>query len=325
MRISRVIVGSGTGDSSEFEFSSNLSVITEQPADAERLLSVFRNLYLGIKGGCQIFATVDGVEFEMTDEMIPLVGARMDGQFAVVDLALPPEISTDPTDIRDVQAVVARAALETVGAIRPTLDTAHLDKATLAVDRLREPLANDAHAAYLRRAGFLQLFARRSGRQLLDPNDPVVRELASFDTVLENRRRQISSSGEPLPSEVAHATDALRELMSARIGGAAPETVAQMTPEAVEQDLAQWVVQQHDRQVTPVVAEICARHAEGIDVLGSVPIVIDLRRLEGLPPGGDAMRWAARLHSDELQFVVLVSDDDSRRWVESAFISSPAG
>ena len=319
MRVSRVVVESGTTSARTFEFNSNLSVINEPLLDAERLLAVFRNLYLGIKRGSAIFATIDGVEFEITSDMTPLVGQRLGGQFAIVDLASPPEIKTDPTDIRDVQAVVARAALETVGATCPTLDVARLDQAATAVDRYRDPLANDAHAAYLRRTGLLQLFSRRSGNELLDANDPAVQQLARFDKVLADRRRQVSSSTAPLPSEFAHATQTLRELVTARMGGIPADMAAKMSPEAVQRDVAQWVLQQHDRQITPIVAEICARHAEGIDVLGSVPIVLDLRRVDGLPPGGDAMRWAARLHSESLQFIVLVSNDDSRRWVESTF------
>lgn len=321
MRISRVIVEAGTPNARTFEFGSNLSVLTESPADAERLLAVFRNLYLGIKRSCQIFVTIDGIEFEITSEMALLAGQRFDGRFSVLDLALPTEIGADPTDIRYVHAMVARAALETVGATCPTLDLARLDQAALAVDRNRGPLVDDTHASQLRRTGLRQLFSRRSNHESLDPKDSAVRQLARFERVLSDRRRQVSSSTAPLPSEFALATDTLRELVSARRGGIPPEVAAAMTPEAVERDVAQWVVQQHDRQMTPIVAQTCARHAEGIDVLGAVPIVIDLRKVAGLPPGGDAMRWAARLHGEKLQFIALVSDDDSRHWVESAFVS----
>lgn len=324
MRLSRVIVESGTADSRTFEFGANFSVIVESPADAERLVAVFRNLYLGSKRGCQIFATIDDVEFEITNDMVPLVGQRLAGEFGVLDLALPPAITTNPTDIRDVQATVARAALETVGATRPTLDLARLDEAAVAVDQYRDPLANDPHAAYLRRTGLLQLFSRRPGRESLDPNDPAVQQLARFDQVLADRRRQVSSSSPPLPEEFEHATTSLRELVSARTGGTPLEMVATMSTEAIERDVAQWVGQQHDRQVTPMVTDACERHAEGIDVLGSIPIVLDLRRIDGLPPGGDAVRSAARLYGEDLQFIVLVADDDSRRWVENTFVSSPA-
>lgn len=324
MKISRVVVESGSDGVRTFAFGPGLTVLSESPADAERLLAVFRNLYLGIKRGCQIFATIDDVEFEVTNDMVPLMGQRMAGQFGVIDLALPQPIATNPTDIRDVQSVVARAALETVGAIPATLDLERLDQAMLAVDQYRDPLANDAHAAYLRRTGLLQLFSRRSGQDLLDSNDPAVRQLARFDQVLISRRRQLGSSSPPLPEEFEEATVALRELVSARMGGIPPAMAAAMSPEAIERDVAQWVVQQHDRQVTPVVAELCSQHATGIDVLGPIPMVLDLRRIDGLPPGGDAMRWAARHHGERLQFIVLVGDDDTRRWVETTFASSNA-
>lgn len=324
MRISRVEVESGNGSTNDYAFGPELAVVSGSPAETERILVAFRNLYMGVKRGCQLFATVNDVEFEITSDMVPLIGQRLGGQFHVIDLALPPAISTDPTDIRDVQAVVARAALETVGAVPATLDLARLDQAAVAVDQYRDPFANDAHAAYLRRTGLLQLFSRRSQRVLLNSDDPAVLQLSRFDQVLTDRRRQLSSSTPPLPAEFAHATDALRELVSARMGGMPSEVAATMTPEAVERDVAQWVAQQHDRLITPIVAELCDRHAAGIDVLGPIPIVLDLRRVEGLPPGGDAMRWAARQHGGELQFIVLVGDGDNRRWIETTFESSNA-
>lgn len=324
MKISRVEVESPNGTTSQHAFGPELAVISESPAETERILAVFRNLYMGVKRGCRLFAIVDDVEFEITSDMVPLIGQRLDGQFHVIDLALPPAINTDPTDIRDVQAVVARAALETVGATSATLDLVRLDQAVAAVDRYREPFANDAHTAYLRRTGLLQLFSRRSQRALLDSDDPAVLQLSRFDQVLTDRRHHISSSTPPRPADVAHATDTLRELVSARMGGMPPETAATMTPEAVERDVAQWVAQQHDRMITPIVAELCDRHAAGIDVLGPIPIVLDLRRVEGLLPGDDAIRWAARQHSGDLQFIVLVGNSDNRRWIESTFESSNA-
>lgn len=318
MRITRVVVESGTAPPRVFALDPNVAIVFESPTDAERLLTVFRNLYLGIKRNCQIFASIDEVEFEVTNDMIPLIGQRLGQRFGLVDLALPPPIATEPTDVRDVQAVVARAALETIGAIPATLDLERLDQGMAAVDQYLDPLANDAHAAYLKRTGLLQLFSRRTGRDLLDDNDPAVKQLKGFDQALAGRRRQISSSSAPTPDEFAHATESLRVLVSARMGGIPPDMAASMTNEAVERDVAHWVAQQHDRQIGPIVAERCARHAEGIDVLGSIPIVIDTRRVDGLPPGGDSMRWASRQHGDDLQFIVLAADDDQRRWVDRA-------
>lgn len=322
MRISRIEVESGSSGTHTFVLDPRATTVDEPPTDTERLLSVFRNLYLGIKRRCRIFAAIDDVEFEVTDDMVSLIGQRLAGEFRVLDLALPPLIATDPTDIRDVQAVVARAALETVGAVPPTLDLERIDQAMLAVDRYRDPLANDAHATYLRNTGLLQLFSRRSGRELLDPDDPVVAQLARFDEALIDRRRQIGSSAPPLPDEFERATSTLRELVSARMGGIPSEVAATMSPAAIESDVAQWVAQQHDRQVTPIVAERLSRHAEGIPVIGPIPVVLDLRRVQGFPPGGDAMRWAAREHADQLQFIVLVGSAESRRWIESTVAST---
>lgn len=322
MRISRIEVESPTGEARTFALHPQATTFDESPTDTERLLSVFRNLYLGIKRRCRIFAVIDNVELEITDEMVPLIGQRLAGEFRVLDLAVPPPIATDPTDIRDVQAVVARAALETLGVVLPTLDAERIDQAVLAVDRYRDPLANDAHASYLRTTGLLQLFSRRSGRELLDPEDPVVARLARFDDTLTDRRRQISSSAPPLPDEVERATGTLRELVSARMGGIPPENAATMSQEAVESDIAQWVIQQHDRQLTPIITESLSRHAEGIHVVGSIPVVLDLRRVQGFPPGGDAIRWASREHGDELQFIVLVGSPESRLWIENTVASS---
>lgn len=323
MRISRVVVEPGTATSRTFAFESDLAVISESPSQTERLIVVFRDLYLGIKSECQIFACIDDVEFEITSDMVSLIGQRLAGRFSVVDLALPPPIKNDPTDIRDVQSVVARAALETVGAIPPTLDVERLDQAALAVDQRLDPLAENAHAAHLRRTGLLQLFSRRSGRDLLDRGDPTVQQLLSFNRVLAARRGQVSSNSAPSTEELANATESLRALVSARIGGLPPEMAAQMTTAAMEQDMAHWVLQQHDRQMSPIVAEKCARHAEGIEVLGPVPLVIDLSRVEGLPPGSDSLRWASRQHGADLQFIVIVGNDNKRSGVEGLFASSP--
>ena len=322
MKASRVIVASGTTAAQTFVCDPELAIIAESPEEADRLVTVFRNLFLGVKRGSQVFATIDDIEFEMTNDMMPLVGQRLARQFDVVDLALPPVISAESTDARDLHAAVARAALETSGAIVPTLDLERIDQATVAVDRAREPLAQAAHAAFLRRTGIFQLFSRRSGRDLLDPNNPTVSQLARFDQVLADRRRQITAEADPLPYESANATAMLRELVSSRMGGLASESAAAMTPEAIERDVAHWVAQQHDRQMTPLLAEICARHAKGIDVLGPIPVILDLRRVHGLPPGGDAIRWAARSYGDDLQFIVLVSNDENRRWIESAITVS---
>lgn len=325
MRISRVEVESGLGTTKTHAFGSDVAAINESPADTERLLAVFRNLFLGLKRGCQVFAVIDDVEIEVTNDMVPLIGQRLGGQFSVIDLALPPTTSGESIDIRDVQAVVARAALETVGSIPATLDLARLDQAAIGVDHYRVPLADLAHTAHLRRTGLLQLFSRRSGRDRLNADDPAVLQLSRFEQTLTDRRRQISASAPPLPEEFSRATDVLRELVSARMGGMSEEMAATMSPEAVERDVMQWVAQQHDRMITPVVAEACERHAAGIDVLGPIPMVIDMRRVEGLPPGGDALRWAARRHANDLQFIVLVGGGDNRRWIENTFESSTTG
>lgn len=324
MRISRIVIASGTAPPRTFAFDPKVATVFESPADAERLLAALRNLYLGTKRNCQIFATIDGVEFEITNDMAPLIGQRLNREFGVVDLAVPAPMTADPTDIRDVQSVVARAALETIGTLPATLDLSRIDQASTAVERHIKPLASDAHAAYLKRTGLLQLFSRRNGRKALDLADPTVKQLTSFEQVLTDRRRQVSSSSPPTPREINHATDTLRILMSARMGGIPPSMASSMSPEAVEREVAQWVTRQHDRQLSPVLAELCSRHARGVDVLGSIPIVIDLRRVEGLPPGGDSMRWASRQHGDQLQFIMLVADKDKCRWVERAFDASQA-
>lgn len=324
MRISRVEIESGFGTTRSHEFARYVAAVSESPADTERLLAVFRNLYLGLKRGSKIFAVVDDIEIEVTNDMLPLIGQRLGGQFNIVDLALPPTTENEPVDIRDVQAVVARAALETVGAIPATLDLARLEQAAVGIDQYRDPLADLAHTAHLRRSGLRQLFSRRSGRELLESDDPTVLQLSRLQQTLTHRRRQLSASAAPLPQEFSHATNVLRELVSARTGGMPEDMAASMSPEAIERDVMQWVAQQHDRMITPVVAEACERHAVGIDVLGSIPMVIDMRRVEGLPPGSDALRWAARRHADNLQFIVLVGGSDNRRWIETTFDSSPA-
>lgn len=324
MRISRVVVAPGTAASRTFVFEPDLAVISETPAETERLLAAFQNLYLGSRHDSQIFATIDGVEFEISSGMMPLIGERLGGQFGILDLAVPPSIATNPTDLRDAQSVVARAALEIVGAIPATLNLERIDQAAFAVDRHLDQFANAAHAAHLQRAGVRQLFSRRAGRDILDPGDPAVGHLIALEQTLAQHRRNIDANATPSPDDHTTAREALRVLVSVRIGGLPPEMAAAMTTDAIEQDVMQWVVQQHDRQVAPIVAEVCSRHAAGIDVLGPIPAVIDLRGIEGLPPARDSMRWAARQHGERLQFIVLVSDDDTRRWIEGTFASSEA-
>jgi len=324
MKFSRITVAPGTAASRTFEFEPNVAIVAESPEDSERLVRAFSDLYLGIEREYQIFATIDEIEFEMTSDMVPLVGERLDGEFSVVDLATPAEIDPDDANPDQVESTVARAALETLGAASPTLDLTHFDRAALTIDRSRREILNAAHTSSQRRTGLLQVFARRNRHDSLDANDAAVQRLERFDMVLADRRRQVSAHDEPSPSEMERAAAALRELASTRSGGMAPEMVATQDAATIERETAQWVAQQHDRLITPEVAEICTLHALGVGVLGSVPVVIDLRRVDGLLPGGDAMRWAARLHSDELQFIVLVADEDRRSWAESAFQSSSA-
>lgn len=319
MRVSRIHVESSTAGSQSYAFDSQLGLVSGSPTENERFLAVFRNLFLGIKRQSTIFVKVEDIEIELSADMVPLIGERLAGEFEIIDLALSPAIRTDPTDIRDVQAVVARAALETVGVLAPTLDLERIDQAILAVDRYRDPLANDAHAAYLRRTGLLQLFSRRSGRDLLDPDDPVVRQLDQFDDVLANRRRQVASSSSALPQEASAATTVIRDLVSTRLGGIPPEMAAEMNNQAAERDISQWVAQQHDRQITPVLDAACERHAAGIPPLGSMPLVLDMRRVEGLPPGGDALLRAVDRFGDDLQVIAVGASDDVGAWLRDLF------
>lgn len=325
MKVSRVVVGGASKASQTFACDPSLVVISTSTVNAERLLAAFRNLYRGIDHDCQIYVSIDGVEFPVTKAMTPLIGERLDGRFDVLDLTHPTPISPGATDIRDVQALVARAALEITGRVSHILDLERIDQTVLAIDRYRNPLSADSPMPHSSNTGLLQLFSRRTGQEFLDADDPAVKQLARFDAVLAARRRQIASSDGPRPDEFAMAVDMLRELVSARPGGVPRDSAATMSTDAVQRDIVQWTAQQHDRQMTPMIAETCARHAEGVSVLGPIPIVLDMRRIEGLPPGGDAIRWASRQHGEALQFIVLVDDDDARRWIERTFDPSAIG
>ena len=324
MRFSRIIVES-EGVSRRFAFEPDISVIDVSSADAERIASVVRNLFLGIKRNCQIFATIDGVEFEITDEMVPLIGQRFASTFQILDTATPPKLSATATEWPDVQASAIRAALETTDAILPTLDVDRLDRALAAVDHHREPLAANAHRQHLKRSGLMQLFSRRNGRHLLDPSDPAVHQLARLDSVLTDRRRQVSTGTSPFPDEYARASLALRDLLSTTLGEAAngdQRAIASMSAESVAATGRAWLNAHHERQVTPGIKAQLNAHASGVDVLGAIPAVIDLRNVEGRPPAADMLRTAVANHRRRLQFIMLPGDEGSQRWLDD--LSSPA-
>lgn len=322
MQITRIEYPSDSGEPHCFVLDPRVAVVDASPSTTERLVSIVRDLYRGTKPEGRVFATIDGIEFEVNSDMVPLIGQRLDGAFDIIDLATAPDLPPDRPTTEAVHGAVARAALETVGAIPPTLDTRQLDLAAAAVDRSRDPLAEAAHSAYLQRGGLRLLFSRRSGRQLLDPNDPVVAQLARFDQVIADRRAQVSDDSPPQTDHVDRATDVMRELLSARPSGRSPETLNSLSSEAVANEIGLWMAQRHDRAVTPLLAERLERHAAGIDVVGSIPVVLDLRRVAHVLPGRDALRRSVQSRSDDLQFIALTGTGGARRWVEEALGSN---
>lgn len=306
MWISRIVVNED-GVSRRFALSPGTSPVDESPTDTERITSILRNLFLGIKHQCQLFATIDGIEFEISSEMALLMGERFRGRFSVIDVASPVRLGTTDVDEADTRAVVVRAALETIEAMPTTLDLDQIDRAAIAVDAQRDPLAEQALQRHLQRIGLRSLFARRDGRALLDPDDPAVRQLQQFDDVLADRRRQLVTDTPAFPNEYAHASMTLRDVFadaSTDVGEIAAATA--------------WLADRHARQVETTVTTALGIHAAGEGVLGSIPLVIDFRSVEGEPPAADIIAEVIAAHADALQVILVPGDRANRAWLSSA-------
>ncbi len=286
MRFSRVLV-EPTEASRCVQFDPDVAVVDASAADTERIASVFRDLFLGVEPDGRVFATIDNVEFEIIDEMVPLIGSRLGGRVRVIDPTIPTTLARDAS-MADLRAAAVRAALETLSVQPPRLDLDGIDRAlTTTARRLEGP---EAH------------------------------EVARFEGVLSDRRRQLAGATPALPEEYARASMMLRVELATTLGPAAdgdPRRIAMMSARGVANTARRWLAAVHDQKVGPIIKRQIEIHAGGVDVLGSIPAVIDLRGVQGTPPGAQALATALANHRRRVQFIVLPGDEANRDWIES--------
>lgn len=285
MRFSRVLVDAAEARRC-VELDPDVAVVDAPPAVAEGLATMVQGLFSGIKGDGRIFATIDRVEIEIVDEMVPLIGSRLSGRISVIDPTVPVALAPDAS-ITDVRAAALRAALETIGAEPPRLDLDRIDRALAAVDRLEGPAAG---------------------------------HVDRFERVLADRRRQIADGSSAIPEEYAGASLMLRVELATTLGTAAagdPRRISMMSARGVAHTARRWLATVHDQQIGPLIKRQIEFHAGGVDVLGAIPAVLDFRRVEGTPPGAQVLTTALANHRRRVQFVVLRGDAANRRWIES--------
>ncbi len=286
MRFSRVLIETAEVGHC-VEFDSDVAVVNASPAQVDGIAAAFRNLFLGIKRDCRVFAAIDNVEFEIVDEMVPLIGSRLGGRVKLIDPTIPTKLAAD-APIGDLRAAAIRAALETLGVEPLGLDGDRIDRAL--------------------RATALQL------------DGPRADQVARFEGVLGDRRRQLAGEIPTLPQEYARASMMLRDELATTLGPAAdgdPRRIAMISARGVAEAAQRWLAPHHDQQVGPIIKRQIEVHAGGVEVLGAIPAVIDLRRVRGTPPGSRAMTTALANHRRRVQFIVLPGDEADQRWIES--------
>ncbi len=285
MRFSRVLA-----DGCCTTFDPDVAVVDASADTLGRLVAVFRDLFAGVVPQGRVFAEIDHVEFEIAEEMIPLIGERLAGRVGVIDPTIPPPLDATTARLVDLRATVLRAASETLGAEPPVLDRAHIDGARQATSK--------------------RLDGRTGG------------DVARFDAVLADRQRHLATSTPATPDEIVRATLLLRSELDTTLGGAASDRdqrrVAMMSAAGAAEVTRRWLATHLDRGVTPIVKSEMAALAGGVDVLGAIPAVVDLRRVCGAPPGADALATAFANHRRRVQFIVLPGDDANRDWLVSA-------
>ena len=290
MRFSRVVSGSDESQESD-HFDPDVAVVDERAEDSGRIASALERLFLGITSDCQIFATIDGAEFEIHDEMVPLIGERLAGSFGPLDMAAAPPLVSGATNWIDAEALAVRAALECIGALPRTTNIGQVDRALIGVDERRGSRAGDAYLLQLER----------------------------LSDVLLDRQSQLRTGNRPTPKEYARAAMALRDLLSTTLSTSDESTadVLRLSGQAVTDRATTWLATQHERQLAPIVKQRCNSHAAGAAVLGAVPVILDLRNVEGVPVAADAITTALRNHRRRTQFIVFSGDEANRDWISA--------
>ncbi len=292
MKFSRVVIGSN-GSQLSYSFDPDVAVVDGDAEESGQIASVLESLFLGVTAECRIFATIDGIEFEIREEMVPLIGDRLGGEFGTLDLAAAPPLDLGASGWIDAEALAVRAALENVGAIPKTTNVEQVDHALAVIGEQRRS-----------RTELLQL--ERLGRALLD------------------RKNQLRVGARPTPKEHARAAMTLRDLLRTTLSrpDESAAAVARLSGRDVTDRATEWLAAQHERQLAPLVKQRCNAHAAGANVLGAIPVVLDLRNVEGVPSAANALTTAFRNHRRRTQFIVFAGDQANREWISA--VSAPA-
>lgn len=145
MRISRLILdATATEPELEIEFPIDVAIVDGDPSELHRIRFALASLLDGWNDFGRAFVQIEGIEIEVTDEMAPLIGARLDGRRDFVDAKTAASV-IDPLPSESPDIVALRAALELGSSILHTLDVAAIDRALNGVDDDRDSTVLDAH------------------------------------------------------------------------------------------------------------------------------------------------------------------------------------
>lgn len=315
MQISRVIIDRDGDEPLEFVLDPDVAIVDGRAHHVDLLADVLAGLFRGTKGNARIFAGIEGIEIELTDQMVPLIGDRFGGDFQVIDLSAPVPLPGDDAGPRAATALAVRAALETTEHLPARLTVDDLDRGLERVDELREPFADRARREGQIRRGLRALFDRRdAGWVLRNSTDRRVVHLAELEETMTDRRRQIVADTPPTPIEYARAHGDLRDLLHGLTG----ERTDHLSDRDIRARATAWLAADHADRIVPFLKRRFARHAGGVSVLGAVPCVIDLRHEHGDPPGSTAVTEGFGNHRRRLQFIVLRGADQLSDWMATA-------